>query len=301
MEKQMDKSCRKILLITLLCGGTGMAHGGEQVDESLSVEPDAVVEIHNTRGEIRVTGWDKDEISVQGELDDLATGLTFELDGKVALIRVEMPTRNINWGDGSDLDIKIPVNGRIDFDGVSTDLYLNNIMGGIAVHSVSGEIVANGIDRRIQINAVSGDIEIQDAGGKAKITTVSGDMELDLRSELVSVNAVSGDINLHLQTIDTLMASVVSGEIEIEGKLADSGSMNFSSVSGDVTLVLTAPVNARIDVQTGPGGDIDNRITEDEARDIFPAQMALKSKSGDGSGNISIHTVTGDVTLKDRD
>jgi DUF4097 and DUF4098 domain-containing protein YvlB len=301
MEISMNKSCRTILLITLLCGGVGLAHAGDRVDESRSVESDTVVEIHNTRGEIRITGWDKDEISVEGELDDLATGLTFEVDGKLALIRVEMPTRNINWGDGSDLEIKIPVNGRIDFDGVSTDLYLKNIMGGIAVHSVSGEIEARGIDNRIQINAVSGDIDIQDAGGKAKITTVSGDMELDLRSEMVSVNAVSGDINLRLQTIDTLMASVVSGEIDVEGNLADSGSINCNSVSGDVTLVLAAPVNARIDVQTGPGGDIDNRITEDEARDIFPAQMALKSRSGDGSGNISVHTVTGDVTLKDRD
>lgn len=287
-------------LIALLVFGITNTYAGEKVDETRAVPSDSIVEVHNTRGEIRISGWSKDEVSVVGELDDLATGLTFEIDGSLTLIRVEMPTRNVSYGDGSKLEIKMPANGRVEFDGVSTDLTLTDIKGGISVHSVSGEITGSGIEQRLMVNSVSGDINFEDAAGKAKFSTVSGDMELDLRSESVSLNAVSGDINVRLQNFDTLLASTVSGELEVKGSLSASGNININSVSGDVTLELKAPVNARIDVNTGPGGDITNKLTKDEPRDVFPAQMVLKTKSGDGSASISVRTVTGDVELNDR-
>jgi DUF4097 and DUF4098 domain-containing protein YvlB len=288
-------------ILSVLCVSCmASVYGGEVVNETRPVPSDSTVEIRNTRGEIRISGWDKDEVSVAGELDDLATGLTFEVDGTLTIIKVEMPTRDVSYGDGSKLEIRMPVNGRVDFDGVSTDVTLTNIQGGVSVHSVSGDITGAQIAQRLIVNSVSGDISFEDAGGKAKFTTVSGDMELDLRSESVSLNAVSGDIRLRLQSFDTLLVSTVSGELDVSGTLSATGNISVNSVSGDVSLDLNAPVNARIDVNTGPGGDITNKLTKDEPRDVFPAQMVLKTKSGDGSASISVRTVTGDVELSDR-
>jgi hypothetical protein len=273
------------------------ATAGEEVDERKSVSSQGVVEIHNTRGEVNISGWDKDEVHVFGEIDDLAERLIFDVDGDFTLIRVDMPKRNISWGDGSDLEIWVPKQSRVDFEGVSTDLELSNIEGGLSVHSVSGDIRADNIAKRMLINSVSGGIEITDASGKAKVTTVSGDLRLDLSSTEVSVNAVSGEIDLDLEAFDSLSASTVSGELDISGHLNDSGDISMNSVSGDIDLRLTAPVNARIDVNAGPGGDIDNRMTRDEPRDIFPAQMELKTSAGDATGRIRVKTVTGDITL----
>ncbi len=296
----MNRQIGKYSFLVALYGTcmTG-AYAGETIDETRAVPSDSTVSIHNTRGEVRISGWDKDEVSVVGELDDLATGFTFEVDGAQTIFRVEMPTRDVSYGDGSKLEIKMPVNGRVDFDGVSTDVSVTGINGGISVHSISGDITGSRIEHRLMINSVSGDIDFSDAGGKAKFTTVSGDMDLELRSEAVSLNAVSGDIKLRLNNFDTVLASTVSGELEVVGSLSASGSINVNSVSGDVRLDLKAPVNARIDVNTGPGGDIENNLTDDKPRDVFPAQMVLKSKSGDGSASIAVRTVTGDVELND--
>lgn len=292
------KTCRTAFFTSLLMTAPLYVTAGEEVDERRSVSGQGVVEIHNTRGEVEITGWDKDEVHVSGELDDLAEELIFEVDGEFTLIRVKMPKRNISWGDGSDLEIRIPVKSRVDFNGVSTDLKFTNIEGGTSIHSVSGDIRADHIAKRLLINSVSGNVEVRDTTGKAKITTVSGDLRLDLRSTEVSINTVSGEIDMDLAEFDSLMVSTVSGELEISGHLNDSGSISMSSVSGDIELRLTGPVNARIDARAGPGGDIDNDMTEDEPRDIFPAQMELKSTAGDGSGRIRIKTVTGDISLR---
>lgn len=291
------KTCATAFITSLLMTTPLYVTAGEEVDERRSVSGRGVVEIHNIRGEVEISGWNKDEVHISGELDDLAEELIFEVDGEFTLIRVKMPTRNISWGDGSDLEIRIPVKSRVDFNGVSTDLKLTNIEGGTAIHSVSGDIRADHIAKRILINSVSGNVEVDDATGKVKITTVSGDLKLDLSSTEVSVNTVSGEIDMDLAEFDSLMVSTVSGELEISGHLNDSGSISINSVSGDIDLRLTRPVNARIDAKAGPGGDIDNDMTEDEPRDIFPAQMELKSIAGDGSGSIRIKTVTGDISL----
>lgn len=292
------KTCRTAFFTSLLMTAPLYVAAGEEVDERRSVSAQGVVEIHNTRGEVEITGWDKDEVHVSGELDDLAEELIFEVDGEFTLIRVKMPKRNIRWGDGSDLEIRIPVKSRVDFNGVSTDLKFTNIEGGTSIHSVSGDIRADHIAKRLLINSVSGNVEVRDTTGKVKITTVSGDLRLDLRSTEVSINTVSGEIDMDLAEFDSLMVSTISGELEISGHLNDSGSISMSSVSGDIELRLTGPVNARIDARAGPGGDIDNDMTEDEPRDIFPAQMELKSTAGDGSGRIRIKTVTGDISLR---
>jgi DUF4097 and DUF4098 domain-containing protein YvlB len=148
------------------------------------------------------------------------------------------------------------------------------------------------------INSVSGEVEVTDTSGKVKITTVSGDLRLELSSTEISVNTVSGEVDLELEAFDSLSASTVSGELDITGHLNDSGNISINSVSGDIDLRLSSPINARIDVNAGPGGDIDNGMTDDEPRDIFPAQMELKTSAGDASGSIRIRTVVGDINLE---
>jgi DUF4097 and DUF4098 domain-containing protein YvlB len=285
----------KLLLLLIL---PVMVEAGESVDERRTVSRDGFVEIHITRGEVGITGWDEDVVEVTGELDDLASGLTFEVrDGKT-FIRVEMPRHNVNYGDGTDLDIRLPRTGSVEFEGVSTDVTLSGVMGGTGIRSVSGDIRARGLDKRIRIKSVSGEVDVTDANGKMKVSTVSGDLNLDVNASDITVDAVSGEVDLTLGDFDSLRVATVSGDQAIEGHLNNSGHMTMKSVSGEISLRFTDKVSARIDAKTGPGGDISNDMTADEPEDIFPAQMKLQTTLGDGSGSIIISTVTGDINLR---
>lgn len=268
----------------------------DSVDETKVAETDGRVLIHNVRGEIRVHGWDKSEVRVQGDLDDRTEEFIFEVNGPVTEIRVKIPSHT-RFGDGSDLDIYVPQQNKVKFNGVSTDLVISQIEGGVSIHSVSGEVVADNIKNHVEINTVSGEVQVLRSDGRLNIVSVSGNLDLDSKATEVNLNTVSGDVNADLEEFESLTSSTVSGEIEINGLLSPSGDISMASVSGDIQLMLDSPVDARISVKTGPGGDITNGLTDDDPVEMFPAQMKLQTTSGDGSGRIKISTVTGDVRL----
>lgn len=274
-----------------------MALAGEKVDQSLAVPNDAVIQIENTRGKVAIAGWDKSEVEVVGELDDLAEKLIFEVDDKHVLIKVKIPQKNVNWGDGSDLRIRVPEGSRLGFNGVSSDVELKGVTGGASLRTVSGDIEISNVTNQLIANSVSGDIKVSGATGKVQFSTISGDMDLTMTTRQLRLDTVSGDVDVRLSDFSDLSAESVSGELTIDGKLATQGRVEISSVSGDVNLKLAEPVNARLNVRTGIGGDITNDINDDQPRDLFPGQQELKTTAGDGSGNISIRTVTADVKL----
>ena len=290
-------SVRKSIALATLIAMPTIILAGDKVDETLTATSDGVVEIQNVRGKIEIVGWDKDLVNVSGELDDLADKLIFSTEGKVTLIRVEMPSRNINQGDGSNLVINIPHANRIDFNGVSTDILVRDIAGGIDIHTVSGDVDAINIKQQLFINTVSGDIVLKQSSGKVKLGSVSGDLTGEFDSKDISANSVSGDLKLKLQKFDSLNAISVSGDVWISGQLGDSAQAKLNSVNGDIKLTLTGTVNARVNAKAGPGGNISNKLTSDDVKDVFPNQQKLSMTLGDGSGQIKIGTVNGTITL----
>jgi DUF4097 and DUF4098 domain-containing protein YvlB len=271
---------------------------GDSVNETLSAESDGVVEIHNVRGDIKIIGWDKDEVSLSGELDDLTENLVFESRGKVTLIKVEIPKKNINHGDGSNLVINVPKSNRVDFNGISTDLIVKDISGGIDLRTISGDLDLSNLEKQISVNTISGDIRLKNSSGNAKIDTVSGEVEGNIDSKESSVNSVSGDVKLNFKEYNSLVVSSISGEIWISGQQLDSGKTSLSNVSGDITLAFNDKVNARAHISAGPGGEISNNLSSDKVKDIFPNQQKLSMTLGDGSGRIKIGTVNGSITLR---
>jgi hypothetical protein len=275
------------------------ANASEEVDRVLDASSAGSVKVMNTRGEVEIYGWDKDEIRVRGELDALVDEFIFEVKGDQARIEVRLPRHNVNWGDGSDLEIYVPENSRVDFQGVSTDTTIKNVLGGLRARSVSGDITVDNIQERVHIKTVSGDIEISDSSGEANIATVSGEIKIEMDSGRVILDTVSGDIEAELEEFSLLRANAVSGGIEVEGKLLDNGKIDMSSVSSDLVLKLAEPINAHLVVETGPGGEIENFLTDDEPIEKFPSRMGLEATLGSGEGTIKLRTVSGDVRIND--
>jgi DUF4097 and DUF4098 domain-containing protein YvlB len=273
----------------------------ELIDETRDVTSDGLIEIINTRGEVTVTGWGRDQVHVEGELDELAEEFIFEVNDDRTTIEVKIPKRDANWGSGSDLEISVPRGSRVSFESVSSDGEFSDIQGGIRVRAVSGDITATEIAGQVYIKTVSGDIEVEKSSGTANIASVSGELELELDSRRLNLDSVSGDISADLTEFESLLIDIVSGDIDVEGKLLDNGEIDITSVSSDVDVELDSPVNARVSIETGPGGDIANGLNDASVKDRFPAMHMLETTVGDGSGDINIRTVSGDINIESVD
>ncbi len=275
------------------------AHAGDDVDESRDVSATGSVRIVNMRGGLEIVGWDRDEAYVSGELDDLSDGLRFEVDGDRTLIRVLMPEHHVNHGDGSSLIIYLPSESSVQIGSVSANVNLMDIKGSIAIRTMSGNILAENIGAATRINTVSGDVSLYEGSGQVKVVTISGEVALDLAATDIAVDTMSGEIELELQEFDTLMVSTTKGELEIEGTLNPAGSIEASTVRGDIELRLEDPINARIIARSGRHGDIDNELNDAEPIEIDSHIKRLETVVGDGSGHIRLTTVKGDILLEE--
>ena len=293
------------------------ALAAQSVDKRIEVQGDLRLNLEVQRGEVEILPWDQSAITVSGTLDELSEGLTVEQNAGTISIEDKLPRHYSGSNkEGSRLTIKVPKQLKLYSEGVSANYKVSELSGDINVQTVSGNIKADGLGEQVSINSVSGDIVSQSLQGKLKLETVSGNIEdkqslgkvsytlvsgklnADSGAEQVSIELVSGDAKVSLDKVERLKAQSVSGDLNLSvSGLTTKASLE--SVSGDISFSLPANLDATFNIDGGPSGDIDNRLTQDKPkRPKYGPGSSLQFQMGNGSADIQINTISGDINLK---
>ena len=307
-----------ILITAILLASTVRA--GESIDKTLDVKTDGSVAINVMRGKLTITGWKKNQVKVNGEIDDNATGYTFETSGGRTVFKIEMP--NSAWGDhftgdGSDLEIMVPVQNEIRFNGVNTNVTADGVSGGTEIHVVNGNIDISDLSGAIYVETVNGGIKGSNLNGDIKLKTVNGEItdtgskgELNLATvngtittktdaDELSVSGVSSNARLTLNKIRKLKVSTVSGNVDVSVKALDkNASVKLSSVSGGLKLGLPKSVSAAFNIHANAGGQIVNSLSEHQAvKAEYGPSQSLQFSLKEGGAEINMSTISGHIEL----
>lgn len=279
----------------LLAGGV---LAGTPIDESRPVNADARVEIANISGNIKVTGWDRNEVHVTGELGEGVEELAIEGGPDDLSIEVRYPEgrHGRNWNvEDSRLEVSVPRGARLKADGVSADVSASGLTGEVRLNSVSGDVRAElDTGSPVRLNSVSGDVELRGRAGGATLESVSGDIRAEGVSGEVRLKTVSGDAELKADTLTRLDMDTVSGDLTASFGLAKGADVRAKSLSGEVNLLLPAGTSARIHADTYSGEiDSDFGSTSKEGR-------RLDATAGQGDADISVESFSGEVTIRRR-
>ena len=160
---------------------------------------------------------------------------------------------------------------------------------------VNASAIVSGISANISAKSVSGDITLDGVIGSVDAKTVSGDLEARGIDGEIAFNSVSGDLTLAGGAVRHLDAKTVSGRVTADIDLHDDGGLKVATVSGDVAVRVPASASARVDL----------RSTSGRVRSGFdgmcaspgPGPAAMSATIGSGSANLSVTSMTGDVTL----
>lgn len=128
--------------------------------------------------------------------------------------------------------------------------------------------------------------------------TVSGDVEAEGLDAPVKARTVSGDISV--STTDFADATTVSGSIEVRMGRADwRGELDFTTVSGDITVTLPEALSTEIEFES-LSGDIESdfAIALSSRRGSWGIGGRVRGTIGDGGRSLSFKTVSGDVRLR---
>lgn len=146
----------------------------------------------------------------------------------------------------------------------------------------------------VQDNDVKVDFTVRvPAGVRLAARNVSGDVEAEGMRGYVEARSVSGDVRL--STTGYGEASSVSGSIFASlGSAAWPGELDFSTVSGDVTVRLPARASTGVRIRTMSGEVETDFPLEVERRSM---RRSVRGTLGGGGRELSVTTLSGDVRL----
>ena len=131
------------------------------------------------------------------------------------------------------------------------------------------------------ISSVSGNVEISDVTGRVKANSISGDVRVKGVTGTVDANAISGD---------------VTAEIE---RLQGNDGMDFSTISGNVHIVVPSDAGADVTFHT-MSGDIADDFGLQVVEKKYGSGKSARGQIGDGSRRLEAKTISGDIELRRR-
>lgn len=196
--------------------------------------------------------------------------------------------------DATSADVKAP---GLKADAVAVDLTSGDL-----------ELELTGPADSVALSGTSGDLHVTLQSAKAvSAGTTSGAIRLDLAesADSVALSSTSGDIGANLGSAKALTAASTSGAIQVQAGSVEKASLE--STSGNINARLTAFGELKIETTSG---SVTAALSEkpgflariDTTSGDFDSAIALtrdgeKYGCGDGSGQLTIDTTSGDVHL----
>ena len=239
----------------------------------LEVGGDSLIQIENTLGAIVVFGGAE---SARLEVDKEAWApLEEEAGSRLTELSVETNSFQPEIGP-MRLEIKVlgPENFRDGF--VNLRLHVPE-SAALRMATVFGEIRVENQTGKVEAHSISGPITFENLRGEAMAEGISGDMRAANIGGALHFASKSGDVRAESLAYGGTI-HCVSGDLSVSG--AEGGRLEAKSVSGDVKI--------------------------ENAGKVIPIDVTAESVSGDiklegASGNITLKTVSGDVSAEDLD
>jgi DUF4097 and DUF4098 domain-containing protein YvlB len=281
-----------------LLAASPASRAGTPIDKRAAADPSGSVEVSNISGTVTVTGWDRSEVEVTGELGKGTERLEFTTSDKVTRIKVILPNHSYHVDD-TDLVVHVPAASRLTVSTVSADIKVQGVQGAQRLQSVSADVHTVAGSEDVECRTVSGDVTVDGSGkkGMLNITTVSGDATALRTAGEVNANTVSGNLVLGLGETTRSRVRSTSGDLTMAMRIAADGRLDAESISGDVRLNLVGGVDAEFDLSSF-SGEIRNCFGPKAASTSeYAPGKELRFSEGAGSARIRVKTLNGDISI----
>ncbi|MCA1594396.1 MAG: DUF4097 family beta strand repeat-containing protein [Acidobacteria bacterium] len=263
----------------------------EEFHQSYSLPAGGRVSLSNINGDVRITGWDRNEVRVDAvkrayARERLAEArIKVNADADSVRIETEYPSHDLNWSNGErrydnpatvEYRLSVPRNARIEeVNLVNGALDLENLTGPVRASSVNGHVAARRLSGTVKLSVVNGRLEASldrlSEGSAIALSSVNGPLVLTIPSDTRAVlkantiqGSISNDFNLPVR-----VGRYVGRDLE--GRLGSGGpSIKLNNVSGPITIHRAAdnlPLSPATNLlsETSKGDYFDEQAVQREA------------------------------------
>lgn len=266
--------------------------------DSRPLNADARLNVRNVAGVIEVEAWDKPTLDIAAQLADNVEKV--EITGSAADLRLEVRTKKSErYGnyDDTQLRLRVPAGVVLTLDGTSADLIVRGLKGTLVARTVSGDVQIEVNSKTVSAQTVSGDVTVLAPYAiRSKVSTVSGDADVQGASGELAAESVSGDVRVEGGVFSKLELKSVSGDVDIRGAAAPDAVVKAESLSGDVRFDAPSTLSAQVTMKTFSG----EKHCDFEGLSPSGDGKRTVLKLGDGRGNVTLTSFSGDVSLQKR-
>lgn len=271
-----------------------------QFDERRAAEADGTVEVSNVAGSVRIVGWRRNEVRVEGTLGGGVERLEFDTRGDRTIVRVHLERGQRRTVDGSaQLVVHVPRGSRVIANTVSATLAGDALDGALELKTVSGDIELNGGYTQAEVQSVSGSVRILGSGKRARVDagSISGQVVVDDMDGELTANSISGSVRVTARGLHRVSLKSVSGQVAYDGALADGGRYELETTSGTARLTARGRLNAAFELHTANGAIRNAFGPSPERTSRHAPGQTLQFTEGQGSAQVRMRAITGTLHL----
>ena len=304
---------RPITLIACLLVTAAMAPAASATQQRISrqsgtVEADVDVEVYNVAGSVRITGWDRSEVQVEGTLGEGTERLAFENDGDDVEIRVIIPPGRRRDPErqvgATHLEIMVPRGASVSVETLAATITVLDVDGSVSMESSAGGITYNGGAVEIEAGSAAGDIEVSASapGASVDVEGVAGSVMIQFTDASVQASTLTGNLRVIGGRLREGDFESVSGSLYFEGEIAPGAELDFENFSGSIELLIPADTAASFDITTYSGSIETEFGFEGRSVEAYSPEQEAEFTLGDGGDNaaVSVETFSGTVRVRRR-
>jgi hypothetical protein len=271
---------KKLFVVAVVAGliislaGPILAHDeknpGGKIERSTTVDPQATVTLCVASGELKVRGWEKNEVHVSS-LD--AAQIDFHRidrtkDSSKPATRIDVMVFNesgisnpkLDCQAVADVEMDVPVGATVQVQTRDGDITIAGVSGAYA-GSQNGDITIERATKLVEAGSVGGSIYLRDSSGRINLSSAGGGVEVvnvrpATEEDTFEVGTVSGDIHLDRVSNPKVTAKTVNGAVMMTGPLAKKGYYGFTNVTGDILLALPHDASFQLNAKVSEKHDI---------------------------------------------
>ncbi|MBI2416517.1 MAG: DUF4097 family beta strand repeat protein [Ignavibacteriales bacterium] len=271
-------------------------------EKTFKVKPGGKLRLEAPGSDVRVTGWNKNEILVKIHGSIKAKDyFEFRFHDEDGMVLIQIKKKGGFWSKMMEVDQGLTVEilepnefhtnietagGDIQYTGIDGDAKLNTSGGDIEVRDAQGRYVCSTAGGDIIMANVQGNVKCNTAGGGIQCTYIEGDVTASSTGGDIEVSAKEGKIN----------ASSTGGDIQVSYDGENKG-ISLSSTGGDIDLVLFSDLKANLNI-TSLGGDIECNLNTSRLKKS--SAFKFEAEVNGGGPEIKANSTGGDVTIKRR-
>ncbi len=304
---KLSSLANRVMLIAASLSIAALASPDGTVTKSVPASRGGSLEVYIESGDISVTGWDKNEVSVVASGLEEEDGKNLSITQQQNAVRVEF---HPSWGgsSGTRFDIKVPsefdidlktsggnievlgpLSGTLQGKTAGGSIHLGDLGGTVEMVTSGGNILSGNIRGNVTLRTSGGDVQVGSVTGEANLVTSGGKIEVkdvgkQLKASTSGGNISAGNVGAQA-TLSSSGGDIVVGSVSSSASLATAGGdIDLRSADGDAKVR-----SAGGDLRLGKiSGSVDASTAGGDILDSLSTGVSGKGKLSSAGGNIRL-------------